>query len=260
MPDRRTVEVPLVRLARWLDGFAERHGAWTAEPARAGAVADSAGVEAAPSGDGVAGGASSSERSGAVPRGDRARGEDAPSWVVSAADGSVATVHGPAWLADLPDSAASLMGAAFDAGRLAQLRPVFGAILLRRAGYVVALFQGRDLVERKIATRHIHGRTAAGGWSQQRYARRRANQADEIVAACAASAALMLTRPHRSPVQFLVTGGDRPLVAAALAQLPPALEALPVAAHVPVGTPDRRALADLPDRVLAVSIDIVEAG
>ena len=29
----------------------------------------------------------------------------------------------------------------------------------------------------KVGTRHVQSRTAAGGWSQQRYARRRANQA-----------------------------------------------------------------------------------
>ncbi len=257
MSERRTVEVPLVRLARWLDGFAERHGAWSAQPVSAGGVNGISDLGAASTSDRSGGDRSSGDRSS----GDQSSGNRAPRWVVSAADGSVATVHGPAWLADLPgESERADVAASLDPERLSQLSPVFGAILLRRAGYVVALFQGRDLVERKIATRHIHGRTAAGGWSQQRYARRRANQADEIVAACAASAALLLARPHRAAVQFLVTGGDRPLVAAALDQLPPVLATMPVAAHLPVGTADRRALADLPDRVLAVSIEIAEAG
>ena len=234
MVDRR-VDVPLVRLGRWLDGFAQRHGTWAVEsevPPPSGGRADAV----------VASG-------GAV----------GPVWSVRAEDGSLAVVHGPAWLADV-EGAGDGDTSAFDPDALAGLRPVFGAILLRRAGYAVALFSGRELVERKLATRHIHGRTAAGGWSQQRYARRRANQADEIVSACATAAALLLTRPHRSPAQFLVTGGDRPLVAAALAELPPAVAALPVRGRLSVGTPDRRVLAALPDRVLAVSIEVVDPG
>ena len=234
MADRK-VDVPLVRLGRWLDGFAQRHGAW--------AVAGDIRRPDAGLADVVVG----------------ADGASGPVWSVRAEDGSLAVVHGPAWLAEI-ESAGDALTKGFDPDVLAGLRPVFGAILLRRAGYAVALFQGRDLVERKLATRHIHGRTAAGGWSQQRYARRRANQADEIVSACATAAALLLTRPHRSPAQFLVTGGDRPLVAAALAQLPPALTSLPVRGHLPVGTPDRRVLAALPDRVLAVSIEVVDSG
>ena len=227
------VEVPLVRLSRWLDGFAQRHGQWTSALAATDA---------------------------------------APAWRLHAEDGTEAVVHAPSWWVDVagqdpeagwdPDAPA-LDGPAVGAPALDALihvSPLFGVILLRRAGYVVALFHGRALVERKVATRHIHGRTAAGGWSQQRYARRRANQAEEISGACAGAAAQILARPHRSPVQFLVTGGDRPLLSAVLGRLPEPLSELPVRAHLPVGTPDRQVLAGLPDRVLAVRIDLPGPG
>lgn len=128
-------------------------------------------------------------------------------WDVVAEDGSRAHVVPPPWLDATP-------GAALDAVELAGTQPAYGVVLLRRAGYAVGAFEGSALVDRKVSTRHIHGRTAAGGWSQQRYARRRANQADEIVAAAAASADRILG--SRRGLQFLVTGGDRELLAAVL--------------------------------------------
>ena len=59
----------------------------------------------------------------------------------------------------------------------------------------------------------MQSRTAAGGWSQQRFARRRANQADELVRAAAEHAVRLLTGIR---VEGLVLGGDRALVAALL--------------------------------------------
>jgi hypothetical protein len=172
---------------------------------------------------------------------------DPVGWSVVAADSAPAQVVVPAWLA----SAATVP---FDPQRLAELAPHFGVLLLRRAGYAVAAFEGSVLVDKKVGTRHIHGRTAAGGWSQQRYARRRDNQADEIVGSAAEHANRILGA--RPDLQFLVTGGDRPLLNAALRSLDPRLAALPIGAHLGVGTPDARMLAVIPDRVLAVQIRI----
>jgi len=191
-------------------------------------------------------------------------------------------------------------------------------VLIRRAGYAVGLFDGPELLASKVGSRHIHGRTAAGGWSQKRYARRRANQADEIVEAAARAADRILSggadrspaRPapqtgpfpgqtgpfpsqagpfpsqagpfpgqaarlpgpagsHRlqpaapalqaaGPPRFLVTGGDRPLVAAVLGHACAAIAAMPVAAHLGIGTPVASVLTAAPDRVLAVRIDLRE--
>lgn len=117
--------------------------------------------------------------------------------------------------------------------RLAQPPTRLGLVLVRRGGYAVALADGDRLVERKVGRRHVQGRTAAGGWSQQRFARRRGHQADELVGAVAGHAARLL---EGRPLDGLVTGGDRRLLAAVLeeARLPTA--GLPV-----------RELFDLPD-------------
>ena len=58
-----------------------------------------------------------------------------------------------------------------------------GVLLIRRGGYAVGLARGAAFAESKVGKRHVQSRTAAGGWSQQRFARRRGNQADELVRA-----------------------------------------------------------------------------
>ncbi len=207
MPDQEhVVGVPLRRLPGWLEGFAARHGDWSAT-----------------------------------------RSAEPVGWNLVAPDAARAQVVVPAWLE--PDGLEP-----FDPEALAGLEPAFGVLLLRRAGYAVAAFEGSTLSEKKIGTRHIHGRTAAGGWSQQRYARRRDNQADEIVGAAAETADRILG--PRADLAFLVTGGDRPLLNAALKSLDRRLADLPIGAHLGVGTPDAKMLAVIPDRVLAVQIRI----
>ena len=112
-------------------------------------------------------------------------------------------------------------------------------VLVRRGGYAVALADGLTLRAHKVGTRHVQSRTAAGGWSQQRFARRRDNQADQLVQAVQGHAARVLegARPRG-----LVLGGDPTLAAAVLedARLR-ALESLP-----------RRELFDIPDPRRAV--------
>lgn len=167
-------------------------------------------------------------------------------WLLSAGDGTTAWVAEPTWLPYVAEE--------IPFPDLADLRPRFGVLLLRRAGYAVAAFDGAAMLDRKVGARHIHGRTAAGGWSQQRYARRRANQSDEIVTACVQHAQRILA--GLPDVRFLATGGDRPLLAAARRALSPRIAGLPVGAHVGIGTPDAAVLAAIPDRVLAVRIAI----
>ena len=112
-------------------------------------------------------------------------------------------------------------------------------LLLRRGGYAVGLAHGDALTEHKVGTRYVQSRTAAGGWSQHRFARRRGNQADELARAVAEHAVRLL--PRGIPTG-LVVGGDRPLVAQVLVD--PRLEHL-------VDLP-RRELYDLPDPRLVV--------
>lgn len=86
-------------------------------------------------------------------------------------------------------------------------------LLVRRGGYAVAVATGASLTAHKVGTRYVQSRTAAGGWSQQRFARRRANQADGLVGAAAEHAVRLLSgiRPAG-----LVLGGDKTLTAALL--------------------------------------------
>ena len=53
-----------------------------------------------------------------------------------------------------------------------------GVLLVRRGGFGAGVFAGGKLLDSKVGSRHVQGTTKAGGWSQQRYARRRGNQAD----------------------------------------------------------------------------------
>jgi hypothetical protein len=86
-------------------------------------------------------------------------------------------------------------------------------LLVRKGGFAVARLTGDRLAEHKIGQRHVQGRTKAGGQSQQRFARRRDNQARAAYEAAADHAARILP-PGRLPV---VVGGDRVAVEEVLA-------------------------------------------
>lgn len=159
-PTTRHVEVARGRLARWVDGFAARHGdpTWHDDP------------------DGV---------------------------VLVAPDGATALL-----LADVPGALHGVDGA--DA-LVDRARPRTAAVLLvRRGGYAVGVARDGALLAGTAGTRYVQGRTAAGGWSQQRYQRRRENQAGALVGAAADTAASLLV--HQDAIDLLVTGGDRALV------------------------------------------------
>ena len=68
---------------------------------------------------------------------------------------------------------------------------------------------GTDVVLSSSTDRaYLQGRTAAGGWSQQRFARRRDNQRTASYESAAATAARMLV-PSAASLRGLVLGGDR---------------------------------------------------
>src|SRR4051794_20322708 len=54
-------------------------------------------------------------------------------------------------------------------------------LLVRRGRWAVGVFDGCDLVVSKVDARQVQGRTAAGGWAQQRFARRRGDQTAAVV-------------------------------------------------------------------------------
>jgi hypothetical protein len=87
----------------------------------------------------------------------------------------------------------------------------WGILLVRKGGFAVARLEGDRIVESKVGQRHVQGRTKAGGQSQQRFARRRDNQARAAYEAAADHAARIVGR-----VPLLVTGGDHVAVTAVL--------------------------------------------
>ncbi|MBR7742238.1 hypothetical protein KC207_02880 [Phycicoccus sp. BSK3Z-2] len=112
-------------------------------------------------------------------------------------------------------------------------------VLVRRGGYAVGVGSSGALSAHKTGTRYVQSRTAAGGWSQQRFARRRGNQADELVGAVTEHAVRLL---RGSGARGVVLGGDRSLAEAVLDD-----DRLAGLRDLP-----RRELFDLPDPRLAV--------
>ena len=79
----------------------------------------------------------------------------------------------------------------------------WGVLLVRKGGFAVATVAGLAVAESKVGQRHVQGRTKAGGQSQQRFARRRDNQARQAYEAAAEHAARILT----GRLTALVCGG-----------------------------------------------------
>lgn len=132
----------------------------------------------------------------------------------------------------------------------------FGVLLVRRGGHAVGVFEGDRLVVSKIGGGYVQGRTKAGGWSQQRYARRRANQTRQVYEA-AAELAVRLLLPETDRLEALVTGGHREGVEAVLAD--PRLAALRRLVRpglVPTADPRLRVLEEVGTAALAVSVTL----
>ena len=194
----RWIDVAPERFPGWIASFGGRHGAvcLRADSPRAGADEGSAaGCEAA-----------RGEAAGGGP----AAGEPGAAAVFTAADGAVARCHPPfppvpglGAIAD-PDEAARAIAAHAAADR------VVGVLLVRLGGYAAGVFTGAPprLADSKVGSRLVHGRSAAGGQSQQRFARRREKQAAEAIGAAADTAAGVFGRYGR-PLDTLVLGGDR---------------------------------------------------
>ncbi|MGI3780121.1 MAG: acVLRF1 family peptidyl-tRNA hydrolase [Janthinobacterium lividum] len=135
-----------------------------------------------------------------------------------------------------------------------------GAVLVRRGGYAVGWFAGRRLVGSKVGTAYVQGTTKAGGWSQQRYARRRANQTREAYAEAADVAATLLL-PQVGDLTAVVGGGDKVGVHAVLAD--PRLAALQTLLQprvLPTPDPRLRVLEAFGDQLREVRITLNALG
>ncbi len=86
-----------------------------------------------------------------------------------------------------------------------------GVLLVRLGGYAVGVFAGSPprLVSSKTGSRLVHGRSAAGGWSQHRFARRRENQAATALRAAADAAAEVFGQYGPDGLDAVVLGGDK---------------------------------------------------
>ncbi|MDT0215195.1 acVLRF1 family peptidyl-tRNA hydrolase [Rothia sp. ARF10] len=127
-------------------------------------------------------------------------------------------------------------------------------VLVRRGGYAVAHVDGTALVTHKVGTRHVQSRTAAGGWSQQRFARRRGNQADELVRAVVEHTLRVVPD---GIAEALVVGGDKALVREVLADPRLAgLRELPRREFHDIGDPRRAVLDEVVRRAVAVQVSV----
>jgi len=170
----------------------------------------------------------------------------------TAADGAAAECHPP--FPPLPESADWDSAAAATAlAEHAMADRTVGVLLVRLGGYAVGVFSGSPpaLVSSKTGGRPVHGRSAAGGWSQHRFARRRENQAATALRAAADAATAIFAAAGR--MDALVLGGDR----RAMAGLPMDVSAA-VERFLTVPDPRLAVLRDTPKAFLAIRIRLTE--
>lgn len=295
------MEVDPERLPRWLAGFEKRHGTFAVRPHRLPSDRTQpeelgpAGTEplvtrTKPAGtrleDPWPAGASHRRRSQAAgrPGGGTPGGPDHGSGgsvlEIVAADGTVARLYPP------PGAAGGADLAGFVADAQAPRR--LGLLLARKAAAVVGVADGETLVTSKVGSWYVQGRTAAGGQSQQRFARRRANQATAAAGKAADLAARLLlpaagpraarrssaprvpadhggagataaqAGPGNAPgLAAVVTGGDRATVESILAdpRLAP-LVTLRADRHLEVPTPNLAVLQEAVRAARAVTIHL----
>ena len=137
---------------------------------------------------------------------------------------------------------------------------MLGLILVRGGAHSVGV--ARDGVVQRSSTdrAYLQGRTAAGGWSQQRFARRRGNQRTASLADAADTAVRVLTGPDVDGLAGLVLGGDRRALDEVLADPRLAtLTVLPSRIFADVPEPRRVVLDQVAARSLSVPIVIEPA-
>lgn len=243
----RWLETAPDRFPRWIAGFAERHGAGSPGSALTVAVTS----------DGV---------------------------TFTAPDGTIAKCRPPFWESLSPGT---LPGDAEGAVRAIKAHALaeraVGVLLVRLGGYAAGVFTGSPpvLADHKTGARPVHGRSAAGGWSQRRFARRRAKQASEALRSAAGaaaevfgrwadgtirsgeeSAAARAARPagtRRPGLDVVVFGGDKRAVAEVCGdpRLAPYAE-LATERFLTVPDPRLAVLKDAPRLFLAVRIFLTE--
>lgn len=225
--------------ARWVDVTPERFPGWVASFARRhGKDGDDQSLTAAVTGDNV---------------------------IFTAPDGAVAECHPPfPPLADnskkRPTAGTAADTAAEAVAAHARRPRTVGVLLVRLGGYAAGVFTGYPpaLADAKTGSRLVHGRSAAGGWSQHRFARRREKQASEALQAAAGAAADVFGR-WNGRLDAVVLGGDKRAMADLRQdqRLAPYL-AIATDRFLTVPDPKRAVLEASPRLFLAVRIRLTE--
>ncbi len=191
----RIVQVPASRVTAWIDGFARRHGELSYTQRLETDISIDTGTDT---------------NTGA--------GKDTDNELrtlrLAAADGSWALLR-----PYLADDALTRPTDPATTARWACPERTLAVVLVRRGGYAVGLARGAELWATKAGTRYVQSRTAAGGWSQQRYQRRRGNQATQLTDAAAEQLDRLLGKSGASTLEGIILGGDRPLLATVLSGL-----------------------------------------
>ena len=217
----RWVEVPPERLLTWIDTFTRRHGG----------------------------------------EGPVTHSDDGAAVTFAAADGATARCYPPFPPFPPRPAGAGALGAAQAIVAHAQADRVVGVLLVRLGGYAVGVFAGSPprLVGSKTGSRPVHGRSAAGGWSQQRFARRRENQAATALRAAADAAAGVFGQYGPGGLDAVVLGGDKRSMAGLRgdARLAPYLD-LATGRFLTVPDPRPAVLREIPAAYLAVRIRLTE--
>lgn len=227
----RWLEVAPERFPRWIASFGERHGA-------------------GPLGSSVTVAVTSEDVTFAAPDGAIARCLP-PFWGPHVAR--------PAGAGAPPEETARAIAAH------ALTERAVGVLLVRLGGYAAGVFTGSPpvLAAHKTGSRLVHGRSAAGGWSQQRFARRREKQASEALKAAAGAAAEVFGRwaggTRGTGLDVVVLGGDKRAVADVSGdpRLAPYLK-LATDRFLTVPDPKLVVLRDAPRLFLAVRIFLTE--
>ena len=204
---------------------------------------------------------------GAAPARPVTAGESGAAVTFTAADGAAAECHPPfppappVGTAGQTEPAAQVRSAAEGLAAHAAADRTIGVLLVRLGGYAVGVFSGSPprLVSSKTGSRLVHGRSAAGGWSQHRFARRRENQAATALRAAADAAAEVFGRYGPDRLDAVVLGGDKRSAAGLRGDT--RLEkylAMATGRFLTVPDPRLAVLRDIPRAFLALRIRLTE--
>ncbi|MDV6013205.1 acVLRF1 family peptidyl-tRNA hydrolase [Haloechinothrix sp. LS1_15] len=129
-----------------------------------------------------------------------------------------------------------------------------GLVLLRKGAHSIGVVEDGSVVASRTARHRVQGRNAAGGWSQQRFARRRQEQAADALRRAADDVEELLV-PEVVRLDAIVLGGDRGALDELRAdrRLAPVLH-LATGRVLDVPEPRRSVLDEAAERAVAVEV------